>query len=80
MRKDVLPFVRSEVASVLARSPHLLETTTPLIEYGLDSMRALDIVVAMENEFDLEIEDEEVADLRTIDDIVDCISRKMSDG
>lgn len=70
MSEQIRKFVRSEVAKNLVRSPHKIEDATPLIEYGLDSMRAMDIVLTVEQEYGLEIEDEEVADLRTLDDIV----------
>ena len=70
MSEEVRKFVRSEVAKILVRSPHKIENTTPLIEYGLDSLQAMDIVLCVEDKYGLEIEDEEVADLRSVDDIV----------
>lgn len=53
-----------------------LEKDTNLIELGLDSLKAIELVVLLEDGFDISISDEDllVDNLATIEDIVDLIS------
>jgi acyl carrier protein len=63
-------FIKGLVAEVCATQVSAIATDRPLIAYGLDSARAIDLLVGLENEFDLRIPDEDARTMRTIDDIV----------
>ncbi|MFF2012661.1 acyl carrier protein [Streptomyces sp. NPDC058195] len=46
----------------------------PLVDYGLDSIRSISLVVEMEVRFDVRISDEQAAAMRTLSDVVDQIA------
>lgn len=50
-----------------------LDTSLPLNEAGIDSLDALNILFAIEEEFDISIPDDTARELRTIDDMVSAI-------
>jgi acyl carrier protein len=43
------------------------------LEYGLDSVRALELVSAVEESFDIDIEDEMASRLKTLADLIGCV-------
>ncbi len=43
-------------------------------ELGLDSLDAVEIIMALEDEFNIAIEDEEVEDVKTVGNIVEVIA------
>ncbi len=50
---------------------------TVLTETGIDSLDLLDLVVEMENNNNIKIDDEELLNLKTIEDVVKAISSKL---
>jgi len=75
--KSVLEGVRRHVAEVCGLEVSHLDDAARLIEYGMDSVRAIDLLVALEHEFGIEIPDRDVARLQTIRDVVTYIERKL---
>jgi acyl carrier protein len=49
----------------------------PLVDYGLDSVRSIDLVIEMENAFDIRISDEQAASLLTLRDAVDHVTASL---
>ncbi|MFV0382378.1 MAG: acyl carrier protein [Breznakia sp.] len=45
-------------------------------DLGIDSLAAVELALELENEFDVRIEDEELAKLETVQDIIDIINAK----
>lgn len=45
-------------------------------KYGKESPRILELVLALEEEFDVDILNEDIAQLHTISDVVDCVFHK----
>ncbi|MFV0379799.1 MAG: acyl carrier protein [Anaerorhabdus sp.] len=45
-------------------------------DLGIDSLAAVELALELENEFDIRIEDEELAKLETVQDIVNIIESK----
>lgn len=72
--------VRTEVATVLAVEPHRVDDAAPLVEHGLDSLQAMDVVLAVEERFRIEIDETEMADIGTVDDIVALVRTKLGPG
>jgi acyl carrier protein len=70
MPPDLEAQVLTIVAGVLAIDPATIRTDQPLVEYGLDSPRAMDLVVALEDGLGVAIDDEQAQGLRSVDDIV----------
>ena len=56
------------------------ETITPEAnlkdDLGIDSLAAVELALELENEFDIRIEDEELAKLVTVQDVMDIIEKK----
>ena len=46
-----------------------LDPDTPLVDYGLDSVRSIDLIVELESWFDVQISDEQAASMRTLRDV-----------
>ncbi|MET7773812.1 acyl carrier protein [Nocardia sp. NPDC005366] len=53
-----------------------IDIDTPLLDYGLDSVRSAEIVIELERVFDIDLLDEEVATLHTARDVIECVSAK----
>lgn len=49
-----------------------------LEESGLDSFARIELIIAIEQKFDIEFSDSESADVSTIDDIVNLITAKQA--
>ncbi|WP_197321905.1 acyl carrier protein [Saccharomonospora sp. NB11] len=47
-----------------------LDPDAPLVNYGLDSVRSIDLIVELEGIFGLEISDEQAASMQTLRDVV----------
>jgi acyl carrier protein len=62
--------VLSVIANVIEVNPSTIQTDRLLLEYGLDSARVMDLVVALEDEFGVSIPDDVARNLRSVDDIV----------
>ena len=48
-------------------------------DLGADSLDVVDLVMSIEEEFDIEVPDEEVANMKTVGDIVKFIEAKTED-
>lgn len=55
-----------------------LDPEAPLVEYGLDSIRSIDLVVEMESLFDVAISDEQAVAMRTLRDVVAQITASLT--
>lgn len=55
-----------------------LDPGAPLVDYGLDSIRSISLVVEMESAFDVHISDEQAAEMRTLYDVVEQISALLT--
>ncbi len=55
-----------------------LDLDAPLLDYGLDSVRAAELIVKLETSFLVEISDEEAAVMETPRDVAQRISAKLA--
>ncbi|MEU2257083.1 acyl carrier protein [Nocardia xishanensis] len=55
-----------------------IDLDTPLLDYGLDSVRSAEIVIELERAFDVEISDEEASGLHTARDVIECVTSKTN--
>ena len=53
------------------------ESTNLVDDLGADSLDVVDLMMSIEDEFDVEVQDEDIEGIRTIDDIVDYIEKNM---
>ena len=51
----------------------LNEDTDIVADLGADSLDVVEMMMALEEEFGITIEDEKIAELKTISDVVDCV-------
>ena len=66
---DILsPYVTSEDASL-----HITEELTLLGDLRINSARLIDIVLDFENEFDIAIDDDQLASLKTVGDAIQIV-------
>ncbi|AZG46568.1 acyl carrier protein [Gordonia insulae] len=68
---DLVPtLVRRALSDVLVLPPTVFDDATPLADYGLDSISAIDLTVRLEEVFDLRIPHRDIGRLVTVDRIV----------
>jgi acyl carrier protein len=67
------PFVKNE-----AGLSNVSESTSLLEDLRVNSARLVDIILAMEDEFDIEIDDDSADKVRTLKDAVDLVLAKAS--
>lgn len=68
--EDIDTSVRRLVAEVLWTDEDELDVTVPLVDYGMDSLRAISLVVRLEEEFSVSLPDDTVTRLHTTEQIV----------
>lgn len=66
---EVLDVLKGMVGEVLAIDPAGLRPDKPLIEYGMDSVRTVDLVVRVEERYGVAVSDQDVARIRTLMDV-----------
>lgn len=54
-----------------------LDPDAPLVNYGLDSVRSIDLIVELEGIFGLEISDEQAASMQTLRDVVSQVAAAL---
>lgn len=66
---DVLEALKGMVGEVLAIDSSGIRPDKPLIEYGMDSVRTVDLVVRVEERYGVQVSDADVAKIRTLRDV-----------
>ena len=67
--------VKSIIAEQLGVSEDEIKTTSSFIEdLGADSLDIVELVMALEEEYDLEISDEEAENIKTVQDAINYIN------
>lgn len=73
------PKVLQLIASIAGKNPSSLQRQQHLtVDLGLDSPKALELLMALEDDFGMEITDEEAAKLETVGDILDLMTARRS--
>ena len=74
----------ARVRAVIARTQHLAEEkVTPdstFLELGIDSLDGINILFAVETEFNINIPDDAAQNLRSVRDVIDGIARLLEGG
>ena len=66
--------IKSLLAEQLSLEEDTITLATRFEELGADSLDIVELVMAMEEEFDIQVEDEQVEKVQTVGDIVNAIS------
>lgn len=77
-KEEILKKVRDVLSGFELRDDQLVPTARLVDDLELDSLDLVDLVVRLEEEVDLEIEEEELKAIETVQDIVDVIYRKRN--
>ena len=75
---SVHPKVKDIIVEQLGVDPEKVKPEASFIDdLGADSLDIVELVMAMEEEFDIEIPDEEAEKLKTVKDVADYLSGKV---
>ncbi|MDP7034449.1 MAG: phosphopantetheine-binding protein [Planctomycetota bacterium] len=66
------------VVNMTQVDPSKIRRSSRLIDFGLDSVRAMELIAELEDHYDLSIPDEDVMEIETVDDIARYIDRRRS--
>jgi len=72
--------VRAFIHEVSGVDPARIRSSRHLVECGIDSVRAVDLVALIEQRFDLVVPDEVLSRLRSVDDIVGYLAPQLAAG
>lgn len=76
--KQIALEILAEIAGV---DPETLAPETDLVaDLGIDSPKALLLLVKIEDRFDIEIDDEAVAEMKTVGDVLDAVEKYENAG
>ena len=78
MSEEFIQRALKTVASAKRIPPETVKIDSQFLELGIDSMDAVEILFALENEFDINIPDEEVRSVRCVRDLVEGVSRLVA--
>ena len=77
-RNEILAKIKDIVVEELGIAPEKVTEDARFIEdLGADSIGVMELVMKMEEEFDLKIPDEDIEKLRTVGDVIDYILEKV---
>ena len=73
----MLEKIMDMVAEILNVDKNIVKPESDMIhDLEADSLDIVQMLIAMENQFDIEFEDEEIAELKTVGDVAAFIERK----
>ncbi len=75
IRDRILQFI-SEVLGIPNRRINLSE---PLVEFGADSLEIVELIMALEEEFEVTIEDDAAENLKTVDEVIAYLIKRILD-
>ncbi len=75
---DFTASVKQQLATICAVPVSRIRDDALLVEYGLDSIRSFDLVIAMEQRFGIEIPDAAMEKLRKVSDVIDLIEAQLN--
>jgi len=70
--------VTRELAAISAIEPAQVRPEAMLIELGLDSVRGVELLVALEARFDLELRDDAIAAVMTVGDVIHLVEDQLA--
>lgn len=74
MKKDIINLIKGYMRD---ESMEVSGESSILFDLGLNSFDLVQVVCALEEKYDIEINDSEMVNFRSIDDVVKCIENKL---
>jgi len=79
MSEDIFKRVQKVTVEQLSvKEEEVVETASFTEDLGADSLDVVELVMAFEDEFQIDIPDEEVGEIKTVGDAVNYISKKLA--
>ena len=72
---DLTPRILRIIAETQRKDPAQVTIDSSFEELGIDSMDGVNIIFALENEFDINVPDEEVKNIRNVRDMVEGVRK-----
>jgi acyl carrier protein len=72
---DLTPRILRIIAETQRKEPSQVSIDSTFEELGIDSMDGVNIIFALENEFDINVPDEEVKNIRNVRDMVEGVCK-----
>lgn len=78
MEKKIRDFI-SEVVELEQGVIDSIDLDTDLVEYGLDSINAIELIVRLEEEFEIEVDDDDllIDNINTLNKLISIIKNKQ---
>lgn len=77
---DIFARVKKVIAAELSAKEDEITMSSRFVEdFGADSLDVVQLVMGLEEEFGIEVPDEDVEQLRTVGDVVNYISSKLEE-
>jgi acyl carrier protein len=67
--------ILGKLAEILGIDPQAISPSDQLSDLELDSLDQVELVMALEDKFGIELDDSEVASIRTVQEVIDAIKR-----
>jgi acyl carrier protein len=81
MASDILERVKKVTVEELGvKEEEVVEGASFQEDLGADSLDVVELVMAFEDEFGIDIPDEEVGEIKSVGNAVDYIGKKLNDG
>jgi acyl carrier protein len=75
LNNDLTPRILRIIAETQRKDPAQVTIDSTFEELGIDSMDGVNIIFALENEFDINVPDEEVKNIRNVRDMVEGVRK-----
>ena len=76
--------IQQDVLKIISNHLNISETEindeTQLTQIGADSLDKIEIVMLIEEKFDVNIDDTEVENVKTFEELVDLVTKKIGEG
>ncbi|BAP00277.1 acyl carrier protein [Wolbachia endosymbiont of Cimex lectularius] len=79
-REDIEEKVKKIVLEHISKDVEKFSSSSKLSEHGADSLDAVEIIMAAEEEFGIEIPDEDAQKMETVEQIAEYISNKKNNN
>ncbi|AAW71326.1 acyl carrier protein [Wolbachia endosymbiont of Brugia malayi] len=79
-REDIEAKIKKIVLEHISKDVEKFNNSSKLSEHGADSLDAVEIIMAAEEEFGIEIPDEDAQKMETMEQIVEYVSNKKNNS
>ena len=77
--EDIVERAIQEIADQLGVAKCDVKSDSKFIDnLGADSLDELELILAIEEEFDIEISDEEIEEIKTVQQAIDCVKKHLA--